>query len=150
MAFDVGGGKGGVRPAMNVTPLVDVVLVLLIIFMVITPLLTKQFRINLPEKPEKSETPPPPNPSDLGPIVLSLGRDGKIRLGTDEVAADKLSDKMARVLAARRNAGADASVFFHADDGVPYGQALDVIDLGRSGGAATIAVLTEPLGKPAP
>ena len=47
MGFDVGGNKGAVKPAMNVTPLVDVVLVLLIIFMVITPLLTKQFRINL-------------------------------------------------------------------------------------------------------
>ncbi|HEX8536177.1 MAG TPA: biopolymer transporter ExbD, partial [Cystobacter sp.] len=61
MAFDLGGGKGGIRPAMNVTPLVDVVLVLLIIFMVVTPLMTKQMSMDVPGKSdEKLETPPPP------------------------------------------------------------------------------------------
>ncbi|RKH74484.1 biopolymer transporter ExbD, partial [Corallococcus sp. AB045] len=63
MAFDVGGNKGGgVRPTMNVTPLVDVVLVLLIIFMVVTPLMTKNLWMNVPAKPDKKEdtTPPPP------------------------------------------------------------------------------------------
>jgi len=147
MGFDVGGNKGAVKPAMNVTPLVDVVLVLLIIFMVITPLLTKQFRINLPDKPEKTEKAPPPSPDQVGPVVLALSKDGVIRLGTDVVEPAQLTQKMERVLAARVAVGQDASVFFDADDDAPYGLALDVIDLGRSGGAVTIAVLTDPLPK---
>ena len=64
MAFDTGGGgkKGRARPDMNVTPLVDVVLVLLIIFMVVTPMLAKQFWVHVPPEPEENEPPPPPDP----------------------------------------------------------------------------------------
>ena len=60
MAMDVGGAKGGLKADINVTPLVDVVLVLLIIFMVVTPLLTKKFWLNVPKKNEKTEQQPPP------------------------------------------------------------------------------------------
>ena len=74
MEMDLGGPKGKpgrATPAMNVTPLVDVVLVLLIIFMVITPLLAKQFWLSLPNKPDKEE-PQPETPSDKQPIVVSV------------------------------------------------------------------------------
>ena len=63
MGMDISTGpKRSVRPSMNVAPLVDVVLVLLIIFMVITPMLTKQLTVNVPNKPDKAEPPPPPDP----------------------------------------------------------------------------------------
>jgi biopolymer transport protein ExbD len=82
----VGEGKsklGVATPEMNVTPLVDVVLVLLIIFMVITPMLSKQFWVHLPE--DRKENVPPPPPND-GPVVVTVAKDGTIRVNRDEVA----------------------------------------------------------------
>jgi len=143
MAFAVaGGGKGGkkkgVQPSMNVTPLVDVVLVLLIIFMVITPLLTKQFWLHVPmkDKEEAAEEPPPDRP----PVVLTVRADGTIHVNQQAVADAELTTKLQRVFAAR---GANV-LFFEAEDGVEFGRAMEVLDLARAGHAVTIAVLTEP------
>jgi biopolymer transport protein ExbD len=126
MGFDVGGsgGKHKVRPSMNVTPLVDVVLVLLIIFMVITPMMVKQFRLHVPKKDDKAAKEPEtePDPSDVS-IVLSVRRDGSVWVNRDPVRRDELADKLARIFAAR----ADKVVFFDADDSVPYGQAMAVL-----------------------
>ena len=141
MAFDVG-PKKGVRPAMNVTPLVDVVLVLLIIFMVITPLMLKQFRVAVPEKAE--ETAAAPAPDEQAPVVLTVLADGKVKLNRDEIADRELPERLQRVFAAR----SDRLLFFQADDAVPYGRATDVLDLARGGGAATIAVMPDPLVAP--
>jgi biopolymer transport protein TolR len=146
MGFDVGagGGKHKVRPSMNVTPLVDVVLVLLIIFMVITPMMVKQFRLHVPKKDEKAAQQPErdPDPGDVS-VVLSVRRDGSVWINRDQVRRDELADKLARIFAART----DKVVFFDADDSVPYGQAMAVLDLARGGGARDIAVLTEPAVK---
>ena len=78
MAMNVGGSGSKVAPVMNVTPLVDVVLVLLIIFMVVTPLLTKKFWLNVPKKNEKTEQQPPPD--NQKPVVLTYHTDGTIKL----------------------------------------------------------------------
>jgi biopolymer transport protein ExbD len=141
MAFEVsaGGKKRGARPAMNVTPLVDVVLVLLIIFMVVTPLLSKQFWLHVPKKDEKQDTPPPPD--DNPPVVLAVTADGKFKVGPDEVADQELADKLRRVFAARQ----DHTLFFGAAPDVPFGRAMEAMDIARGGGAITIAVMTEPL-----
>src|SRR4029434_4408000 len=103
-----GGSGGGVKSEMNVTPLVDVVLVLLIIFMVVTPLLTKKLWLHVPKKEEAEETAPPDDHAK--PIVLSLARDGTVRLNAQEVARGELPGRVARVLAAR----GDEVVFFDA------------------------------------
>jgi biopolymer transport protein ExbD len=102
-----GGGKGArrIRPTMNVTPLVDVVLVLLIIFMVMTPLMTRVLSVHVPTRP-KPETPSTPAPDDEAQVVLTVGADGA----------------------------------------APYGRAVEVLDIARGVGLATIAVLTEELG----
>lgn len=127
---------------MNVTPLVDVVLVLLIIFMVVTPLMTKHFRVQLPEKPKEEDVPAAELPREEPQVVvLRVVEDGSIRVNKDAVADAELAPRLVRVLAARD----DRTVFFHADDRVPYGRALDVMDLARSGGAVTLAVMSEPL-----
>jgi biopolymer transport protein TolR len=146
MAMDLGSGterkKGRRRraaPEMNVTPLVDVVLVLLIIFMVITPLLAKQFWIHMPDKEEANAEPPPPD--DPGPIVVSVTPSGRIRINRDEVADADFVPKLRRVLAARRV----RTVFFDSSDAADFGRAMEVMDLARAGGAATIAVSTEAL-----
>ena len=142
MAMNVGNASGkGVAPAMNVTPLVDVVLVLLIIFMVITPLLTKKFWVHTPkqEKEEvtKQELQQDPDP----PLVLRVGTGRSVTVNGTEVAVEELSDRLKRMFAARE----DHILFFDADDQAEYGFAVEVMDRAREGGAVTIATLTTAL-----
>jgi biopolymer transport protein ExbD/biopolymer transport protein TolR len=145
MAMTVGAPKGkGVAPAMNVTPLVDVVLVLLIIFMVITPLLSKQFWVHTP-KQEKEEVPadqaqPDPQP----PLVLHVGAGRVVKVNGAEVGFDELAERLKRIFAARE----DHVLFFDAADDASYGFTVEVMDRAREGGAVTIATLTTALSAP--
>jgi biopolymer transport protein ExbD/biopolymer transport protein TolR len=142
MAISSGGKKQQVTPSMNVTPLVDVVLVLLIIFMVVTPLLSKQFWLNLPKKDEDAKV-QPPSPDQEKNLVLSVTKAGTIKVNTTEIPKTELKDRMQRMLAAR----ADKVVYFDAEDEAPYGTTLEAMDLARQGGASTIAILTEKVVK---
>jgi biopolymer transport protein ExbD len=143
MGMDLGGGsnKYGPRPAMNVTPLVDIVLVLLIIFMVITPMLNKQFALDIPKKDDEQqkEPPVPPSPDAPKPLVLTVAADGQAWINKDPVADAELADKLRRIFAAR----GDHKVFFDAADDVAYERAMQVMDLARGGDAVNIVVLTE-------
>lgn len=140
MDLDTGGPKKSVRPVMNVAPLVDVVLVLLIIFMVITPLLTKQMTVNVPIKPE--DKPADVTPPDHEPqVVLWVGSDGRARVNKEVVPDAELATRLKQVFAARR----DQNLFFDSHDDAPFGRAVQVLDTARGAGITTIAVLTEPL-----
>ena len=147
MAMDVGTrGDTGVVPQMNVTPLVDVVLVLLIIFMVITPLLAKTFWIHTP-KQEKEEVEAREVQQDPTlPLVLRVGADRTLQLNGSTVGFVELPERLRRVFAART----DHIVFFDADDQAAYGFVVQVMDQAREGGAVTIAALTEPVIQPSP
>jgi biopolymer transport protein ExbD/biopolymer transport protein TolR len=141
MGMEVGqkrGIPGRAQPNMNVTPLVDVVLVLLIIFMVIAPLLAKQFWLSLPNKPDKDQV---QEPDKDQPVVIVATKSGDIKINHEMVSKSDLSTKLRRVLAARQQ----RTVFFDAEDDAPFGEAVDVLDQARAGGAATIAVLTAPI-----
>ena len=138
--MNVGAPKGRVTPQMNVTPLVDVVLVLLIIFMVVTPLLTKKFWLHVPKKEEAAE-PTPPNPNEQKPVVLTYRKDGVIKLNSDQVALDDLGARLRPILASR----GDGVVFFDAESDADYGEAVRVMDVARGAGATNIAVVTETL-----
>jgi biopolymer transport protein ExbD len=142
MAFEVGGStgkRGRAQPSMNVTPLVDVVLVLLIIFMVITPLLSKQFWLHMPSKPDQE--PEVEVDAKDQPVVVSVSQTGEIRINRDVIPKDQFAAKLKRVLAAR----SDRTIFFDAAEEAEFGVAVEAMDLARGGGATTIAVLTEPL-----
>jgi len=144
MGMDIGssGGKRGrATPSMNVTPLVDVVLVLLIIFMVVTPLMAKQFWIHLPNKVEKEE--PPPSADDDTAVVVVVTKAGEILINREPVPEPAFQDKLHRVLAAKRQ----RTVFFDADEDADFGVAVHAMDLARGGGADTIAVVTQPLAR---
>ena len=131
--------ENGIRPEINVTPLVDVVLVLLIIFMVITPLLTKTFWIHTPIQEQEEVTAQESDPTQ--PLVLRIGPDRTIVLNGSPVSSEELPDRLRRVFAAR----SDHVLFFDADDHAPYGFVVQVMDRAREGGAVTIAALTEHL-----
>ncbi len=144
MAFEVassgkGKKKGRATPDMNVTPLVDVVLVLLIIFMVITPLLAKQFWVHVPEMPEEAQ--PVQTPPDHDAIVVTVDSEGQIHLNRDVVPVDQFEARLTRALAA----AGDRTVFFDAASDAPYARAVEALDLCRGGGATTIAVSTQAL-----
>jgi len=147
MAMDVGTrGDSGVVPQMNVTPLVDVVLVLLIIFMVITPLLAKTFWIHTP-KQEKEEVETREVPQDsTTPLVLRVGADRTLQLNGNIVGFEELPERLRRVFAAR----SDHIIFFDGDNRAAYGFVVQVMDQAREGGAVTIAALTESLTQPPP
>ncbi len=137
MAFDVGSKGRGIRPSMNVTPLVDVVLVLLIIFMVITPLMTKQVWMRVPLKDDAAALPPPPDETNP-PVVLTLERDGTLRVNQEAVLPAELPTRLSRIFAAR----ADQVLFFDAADDVPWDDAMATLDLARQS-VKTVAVLPE-------
>ncbi|MBS2013195.1 MAG: biopolymer transporter ExbD [Deltaproteobacteria bacterium] len=137
MAFGAAGNAKKTRavPQMNVTPLVDVVLVLLIIFMVVTPLLSKQFWLQLPKQETKqAEEAPKENKS----VVLTVKKDGALQINGADIKKDELKEKVTRVMAAR----SDKVVYFDAADDAPYAVTVEAMDIARQGGAKTIAILT--------
>jgi len=140
-----GSGNGGKKkeastPAINITPLVDVVLVVLIIFMIVTPMVTKTFWLNLPPK-DKSEAPPPP--SDNKPLVMTVDKSGVVRVNTQVIAKNEIRDRVPRMLAAK-----DQKVlYFDAANDASYAAAIEAMDLSRAGGVKSIAILTETVLK---
>jgi biopolymer transport protein TolR len=144
MTVGSGGSSKTVAPQMNVTPLIDVVLVLLIIFMVITPLLSKNFWVHLP-KQEKQEVEPEELQQDPEPpLVMKLGPGRTITVNNQEIAAEELVERLKRMFAAR----SDHVLFFDATDDVEYGFAVEMLDKAREGRAVTIAPLTTALEAP--
>jgi len=145
MGMSIGGTgrRGRATPEMNVTPLVDVVLVLLIIFMVITPMMAKQFWLNLPTKPKEQEPVDPAQDDGPGPIVVTVNQQGQIRINRDVVSDKEFPQRLTRVLAAK----GDRTIFFDAHDKAPFGRASQALDMARGSGATTIAVATESITK---
>jgi biopolymer transport protein ExbD/biopolymer transport protein TolR len=139
-----GGGKGkreGASPNINITPLVDVVLVVLIIFMIVTPMVTKTFWLNLPPKPENKEEPTPP--SDNKPLVMTVDKAGVIRMNTTVLQKNEIKERVPRMLAAK-----DQKVlYFDAANDASYAAAIEAMDLSRAGGVKSIAILTESVLK---
>ena len=146
MAMDVsapgkGNKKGRARPEMNVTPLVDVVLVLLIIFMVLTSVLADHFWLHVPEKDKKEETQPEESAGDEAPIVVTVNKSGQIQINQDVFSDREFPERLRRMLVAR----GELRVYFDAQDGVSYQRAVEAMDLARGAGAAHIGVVTEKL-----
>jgi biopolymer transport protein ExbD/biopolymer transport protein TolR len=142
----VGSGASGktVAPQMNVTPLIDVVLVLLIIFMVITPLLSKNFWVHLPKQEKQEVTPEEMQQDPEPPLVMKLGPGRLVTVNNTEIAPEELVERLKRMFAAR----SDHVLFFDATDDVEYGFAVEMLDKAREGHAVTIAPLTTALEAP--
>src|SRR5262245_26038776 len=128
------GGSNDYKSDINITPLVDVVLVLLTIFMVITPLLQMGYEVKVPPK----STEPNAAPS-LDQLIVSLTPQNKIFLNKQELTAPQLSTQLSSILKNRR----DKTVFFSGDDGSTYGEVARVMDLCRTAGATNIGIVLE-------
>ncbi|MBK8261318.1 MAG: biopolymer transporter ExbD [Nannocystis sp.] len=146
MAMDLGGGGGRfgkrprVRPEMNVTPLVDVVLVLLIIFMVLAPVLSKSFWVRLPPKDTVEQQLDAVNDPNV-PLVLMVDAGGELKINKVDVPRDQLKEKLIRMF----NARPDNALYLDAHDDAAYGAVLGAIDLARAAQAHPVVVLTKKL-----
>lgn len=147
MGFDVGspshGKKGRHRPEMNVTPLVDVVLVLLIIFMVLTASQNDMFWVHVPEEDKSQAQPEEPEETDPNklPLVVSVTTQGRIKINQDMYADREFPERLRRMLVAR----GDRRIYFDAERGVSFDRVMSVLDVARGAGASHIAVVTEQL-----
>jgi biopolymer transport protein TolR len=137
MAFSFGNGNGDDDPVMadiNVTPLVDVMLVLLIIFMIAAPMLHQGIEVALP----RAEAAPLQMRME-DPLVLSIDRDGKIFLRDTPVEIEDLVDQVK----AQTEARGDDSVFLKGDREVPYGRIVEVLDVLHRGGIVHVGMVTD-------
>jgi biopolymer transport protein TolR len=133
MAFS-SGGKGPLSE-INVTPLVDVMLVLLIIFMVSAPMMTTGIEIDLPK------TRAPRMDLEEQKLILSIDKQQKVFLGEIEVPYDKLEDALTNNARLQQ----EKELYLQADETVPYGFVAKVMALIRRGGIDKVGLVTDPL-----
>jgi biopolymer transport protein ExbD/biopolymer transport protein TolR len=125
-----------VNSNINVTPMVDVMLVLLIIFMVITPMVQNKVAIDLP-KTLTPEVMPDADKEDS--IVIAVTRDGHTYLGAEQIALDDIGTKVTDKLANKTS----KEVYLRADARAPYGKVMDAIDAIRTAGVEQLGLLTD-------
>ena len=125
---------------INVTPFIDVMLVLLIVFMIAAPLSTVDVAVNLPA----SSAPPTERPQD--PLWLTLTADGRLVLGQEDLAPEALLGALDKSTEGRR----ETPVFLRADQTIPYGRLMAVLDDLREGGYLKVALVGLAGGKVAP
>ncbi len=129
-----------VNSDINVTPMVDVMLVLLIIFMVVTPMLNNKVNVNLPVVTASTIM---DNANKEDAINVAVTRDGHYFVGGDRVDLDQLGTKVAALEAKKTNPSDDKSVYFRADSRANYGNVMDAIDGLRTGGVSQLNLLTD-------
>ena len=129
------GGSGSVKSDINVTPLVDVVLVLLIIFMVITPVVQMGYLVRVP--PKAPANMPPSAVQDQ--IILRLQPEGRIFINKDEVPADQFPQRIRDVLHGNQS----KMVFFQGAGDNDYETTMKFLDMARSSGAKNIGIIVE-------
>jgi biopolymer transport protein TolR len=138
----MGGGRGApgrtTMSEINVTPMVDVMLVLLIIFMVTAPMIQQGVKVNLPEAKAA-----PVEASDKK-LVLSIRATKQVFLGEVEVPLAELEEK----LKTNAKAQQDKELYLHADRDLPYGVVVEVMAAAQRAGIPNVGMITDPMGAP--
>jgi biopolymer transport protein TolR len=135
MAFSSGGGGKAPVGEINVTPLVDVMLVLLIIFMVSAPMMNTGVEVDLPAAQA------PQVEINEEKLLLTVGKDSKVYLGRDEVPYEKLE----ATLLANDRMQKEKELYVQADETVPYGFVVKVIAIVKKAGISKLGLVTDPL-----
>ncbi|MBL8957367.1 MAG: protein TolR [Myxococcaceae bacterium] len=138
MGMSSGGGGHGrtTLSEINVTPMVDVMLVLLIIFMVTAPLIQQGVKVNLPE------TKAAPVEASDKKIVVSVDINKRVYIGEVEVKLEELEEK----LKTNAKAQADKELYLHADRALPYGIVIEVMASAQRAGVTNVGMITDPIG----
>jgi biopolymer transport protein ExbD len=135
MSVETGSGSGAIAD-INVTPMVDIMLVLLIIFMVVTPMLQKGVSVDL----AKTRNPREMRDADKDDAtVVAVTRDGKIFLGSTKLEKGDLASKVKDSLADK----VDKTVYIKSDRRAKYGDVVDVVDIVRTNGVDTLGLITD-------
>lgn len=133
MGMSAGGGGGGAKSDINVTPLVDVCLVLLIIFMVMVPRTVPEISVRVPPESKNKQRQKPTQET----LVIGLTKDGGITLNRNPLDRTRLADEIRRQLEARDK----KVVFIDFDDDAKYGVAVEILDLAKQSGAEVLGVM---------
>lgn len=135
MGFSANSGDDNLMSEINVTPFVDVMLVLLIIFMVTAPMMTQGINVALPQATAEAL---PTDSNDM--IIVSLDKDGKIFINESQLAIELLQKNLQEILAAKP----DKKVYLKADKRVPYGDVVRVMAEVKAAGVDKLGMITQP------
>jgi biopolymer transport protein ExbD len=147
--MDLGGAKGGVKSDINVTPLVDVMLVLLIIMMLVAPMLEQGVQVKLPKASNAT-----PKPQSQDQTIIAIGANRSMYINAKPVQEAELASKVSELL--ENKPGGEKIVIIKADEEVEYGAVMAAMDQLRTAGIEDIGLITEPTaqtggsGAPAP
>jgi len=136
-------GRHTVLSEINVTPFVDVMLVLLVIFMVTTPILYQGVNVNLP----KTDSQPMSSLDREGKVVVTLNSDGAIFIEKEEYSLSDLRIEIRKLMSEKGKDVREEDVFLRADMSVPYGTVVEVMSEIRNAGVTKLGLITEPVPK---
>ena len=133
--MNVGGGKGSMSE-INITPYIDILLVLLIIFMVITPVSQLDLDVKVPQQPDSEDVAAAPNV-----IVVSIGEAGSVAINNEPISLVNLGRELQKIYSERSN----KNMFVSASAKIIYGDVVKIIDIAKGAGVGDIGLITEEI-----